>query len=405
MTVRPGKKYQQFERALKYFIPNQITALYNDLGRHECKIIKEYSRYLYYFSAWQRWPPGVEEWPLEFCIRKAYFESAHYLIDMGLPQEELNCGLKRVLKKHPDGRHTQLIKTLLKAGASLKSIGWLEEFSNHYQFRPQQSSEVLRSLCSIPTDPAIRFLIQGMFLHYCCIGSCRCQHYIYTEYCIAAERLVHERSAFNATWYKTLEYLISEGLDLSTYMDQTVVEATDQYYSDCRTRYPSLTPHMDTSVMSIMIRLATGSTFSRNMFAQYSRGICGIVRRSCSRGDMPENVGGHERSSLDLLPMFYQVGVDVCASDSRLIFTGPRVEQYMEYITFLKEQPRSLRELARLRTRLALSGPNLMISSQALTDLPTSIQHMIMLKDLDITRSLEPESVSWCKYIYIYIYN
>ena len=271
MTARPGKKYQQFERALKYFIPNQITALYNDLGRHECKIIKEYSRYLYYNTALQRWPSGVEEWPLEFCIRKAYFESAHYLIDMGLPQEELNCGLKGVLKKHPDGRHTQLIKTLLKAGASLQSICWLDEFSNHYQLRPQQSSEVLRSLCSIPTDPAIRFLILGMFLHYCCIGSRKCETMRDYEDCYERSRL--DRNLFNMTWYNTMEYLISEGLDLHSYREQTVRKATSKYYSYFyllpERRHALITPHIDTSIMSIMIRLSTGSTFSRNIFDEY----------------------------------------------------------------------------------------------------------------------------------------
>ena len=388
-------KYQEFERALEYFAPEQIAALYDELGRHKCKINKRYSLDLEPHTS-------LQQWPLEFCIRNNHIESACYLIDLGLPIEELNCGLENILSKMPETNYPGLIKKLLKAGASLKSCSWLQLFSDYHQLKPELSSEILRCLCSIPTDHTDRHLTLGMFLHYCCIGSCRCQQYIYTEYC--SERLVHERSAFNATWYKTLEYLISEGLDLSTYMDQKVVEATDQYYSDCRTRYPSLTPHMDTSIMSIMIRLATGSTFSRNIFAQYSRGICGIVLNSYYNGDMREDVGGHERSLLDLLPMFYQVGVDVCASDSRLIFTGPRVEQYMEYIAFLKEQPRSLRELACLRTRLALSGPNLMISSQALTDLPTSIQHMIMLKDLDMTRSLEPESVIWCKFKIIYIY-
>ena len=233
-----------------------------------------------------------------------------------------------------------------------------------------------------------------MFLHYCCIGSCRCKQLLHARDCIEKHTCRPDRSLFRMTWYKTLEYLISEGLDLRSYQDLKVVEATRDYYQSSWCQHSFLTCHIDTAVMSMMIRLATGSTFtwfSRDIFIEYAQQISevGVGELSPYR----ENFVSHEQDLLDLLPMFYQVGVDVGAPSCRIIFTGPRREQYSSYIAFVEEQPRSLRDLACLRGRLALSGPNIMISSRTLTHLPVSLREMLTLKHLDITHYLEPESV------------
>ena len=389
MSARPGKTYQQFEQALKYFQPERIAALYNELGRHECKINKRMSKK---HSQNSKHCPDTEEWPLEFCIRRNYIKSAHYLVSLDLPLVELNCGLGIVLTKKAGAGYTELIKTLLKAGASVTSLVWFEQFTNRYQHKTEHSSEVLRSMCTIPADPASRSHNLGMFLHYCCLGSRKCQQFVYHRTC--AERHRPDKSLFNITWYKTMEYLISKGLDLCSYRDQKVIDATHHYYSCCDSHYSIFTSHIDTSIMSLMLRLATGTTVTRQIFSEYAQQICnGVLHPPPHYMRHRPDIVSHEQDLLDLLPLFYKVGVDVCAPGCRLMFTGPRQEQYSSYIAFLKEQPRSLRDLACLRVRLELPGPNVMVSSQALTGLPMRIRDIIMLKTLDIARSLEPESV------------
>ena len=383
MAVQPEKKYQKFKRALKLFNPTQITILYNDLGGQQCKFKQRLPKICVQKS---KGCPDAEEWPLEFCIRKHYIKSTHYLIELGLSLEHLTCGLEMALTKTPRANLSELIKTLLKAGPSITSFVWLEQFVKHYADNPKQSNEVLRSLCSIPTDPTIRYHILGMFLHYCCTTSRNYDEIIHTNNCCHRFRL--DISLFNISWYKTLEYLIFEGLDLRAYKDKELVDATLDCYKFCQNRYSSPTPHMDTSIMSIMIRLATGSAFSEIIFAEYAQQNCEVILyRFHSRRD----TGGHEQEFLELLPMFYHVGIDVCSPRFQVVFTGRRVEQYSGYIASLKEHPRALRDIACLRVRHALSGPNVLISSRALTGLPTSIREMLTLQTLDITRSLEPE--------------
>ena len=212
MSARSRKTYQQFVEALQYFKPERIAALYNELGRHECKISKQFSK-----KRSEKLKVGAksEEWPLELCIRKNYIQSAHYLVSLDLPLVELNCGLEIALRKKAGTDFTELIKTLLKAGASVTSLVWFEQFTYRYQHKTEHSSEVLRSLCTIPTDPASRYHSLGIFLHYCCIGSRKCQPFRYVQRCVVRHR--PDESLFNITWYKTLEYLISNGLDLSSY--------------------------------------------------------------------------------------------------------------------------------------------------------------------------------------------
>ena len=140
-----------------------------------------------------------------------------------------------------------------------------------------------------------------MFLHYCCVGSCRCQPVLYPYGCIEKHR--PDRSLFGTTWYLTLEYLISEGLDLRTYKDLKFVEATRHYHQWSESHHSFLTSHIDTAVMSMMIRLDTGSTFSRDIFAKYAQQI------SWAATDDHDSAVNHEQDLLDLLPMFYQVGV------------------------------------------------------------------------------------------------
>ena len=336
---------------------------------------------------------GSEEWPLGICIRKNYIKGAFYLISLGLPHEVLNCGLEIILIRKPavNVDYTELIKTLLKAGALVTSFAWFREFVFHYQLKPDPCSGILHSLCSIPSVPITRYNILGMFLHYCCIGSCRCKQLLHSRCCIEKHTCRPDRSLFRTTWYKTLEYLISEGLDLRSYQDLKVVEATRDYYQSSWCQHSFLTCHIDTAVMSMMIRLATGSTFSRDIFIEYAQQISEAAFGELS--PYRENAVSHEQDLLDLLPMFYQVGVDVGAPRCRVIFTGTRQEQYSSYIAFVGEQPRSLRDLACLRVRIVLYGPNIMISSQTLTHLPVSLREMLMLKHLDVTHNLEPESV------------
>ena len=386
MSARPGKTYQQFEEALKYFKPERISALYNELGRHECKISKQISKKR---SQKLKGCTKSEEWPLEFCIRKNYIQSAHYLVSLDLPLVELNRGLEIALRKKAGADYTELIKTLLKAGASVTSLVWFEQFTHRYQYKTERSSEVLRSLCTIPTDSASRYHILGIFLHYCCIGSRKCQQFRYVRGCIIRHR--PDKSLFNVTWYKTLEYLISNGLDLSSYKDQKIVDATQHYYACCDSRYSLFASHIDTSIMSLMLRFSTDSIVTRQIFTECAQQIRYEV--SHPYNGFRRDIVSHEQDMLDLLPMFYQVGVDVCAPVCGLVFSGPRREQYSSYNAYFTEQPRRLRDIACLRVRLSLSGPNVMISSQALTGLPMRIRDIIMLKHLDITRSLEPESV------------
>ena len=386
MSSRLGKKYQQFERALQCFNPERIAALYDALGRHECETKEQLSKTC---SQNLEISLGSEEWPLGICIQKNYIKSAFYLISLGLPREELNCGLEMVLTKRPVVNYAELIKTFLRARASVTSFVWFKEFVFHYQHKPDLCSGILHSLCSIPSDPITRYNILGMFLHYCCIGSCRCKQLLFSRGCIKKHR--PDRSLFRITWYKTLEYLISEGLDLRSYKDLKVVEATRHYYQWSESLHSFHTCHIDTAVMSMMIRLATGSTLSRDIFIKYAQQISRAALDELSA--YRQNAVSHEQDLLDLLPMFYQVGVDVGAPRCQVIFTGPRREQYSSYIAFVEKQPRSLRDAACLRVRLALSGPNVMISSRALTRLPVSLRETLMLKHLDITHYLEPESV------------
>ena len=245
-------------------------------------------------------------------------------------------------------------------------------------------------MCTIPVDPASRSHNLGMFLHYCCLGSRKCHRFVYERTCV--ERHRPDKSLFNITWYKTLEYLISKGLDLSSYRDRKVIDATHHYYTSCDSHYSIFTSHIDTSIMSLMLRLATGSTITKQIFTEYAQQIFhGVLNPPPHYMSHRRDIVSHEQDLLDLLPLFYKVGVNVCDSGCRLMFTGPRQEQYSSYIAFLKEQPRSLRDLACLRVRLELSGANVMVSSQALIGLPMRIRDIIMLKPLDITRFLEPE--------------
>ena len=372
MAERPEQKYRKFEQALKYFNSEQIAALYSELGRHECK----------FHTFW------YDEWPLEFCIRKEYIKSAQCLINLGLPLEELNCGLEKALTKKPGTNYTELVKTLLKAGTSISSSRWLDDLSLHYKYKPEHISEVLRSLCAIPTDPTSRYLILGIFLHYCCMGSYKCHlaHPYDERDCYMNEecKARPDKSLFNMTWYKTMEYLLSEGLHPLSYNDKSVREAT----------FCFITPHVDISVMSIMLRLSTGSTFSKNMFAEYvAHNSRTNDLRSCAYNNEKRDLASHEQDLLDLLPMFYHVGVDVC--DTALVFEGPGSEQYRSFCAYAKTQPRTLRDMACLRVRHTLPGPNVMCSVRALTGVPIGIRKILMLKNLDITHSLEPECIVW----------
>ena len=365
MAARPGKKYRKFEQALKSFNPEQIAALYSELGRHECKIHQ-----LSYMDG---------EWPLTFCIRKDYIKSAHCLIDLDLSLEELNCGLEKALIKRPGSNYTELIKTLLKAGASIKSWG----FHPRYVYKPKHSSEVLRSLCTIPTDPTNRYHTLGIFLHYCCNGSHKCKLTYDHKDCYEGDYNRPDKSMLNLTWYKTMDYLLSEGLDPSSYHEKNNRQAT----------FGFMTPHIDIPVLSILLRLSTGSTFSKNIFADYVAYNLRIIdlRR---RPFIHNNRRDHEQDLLDLLPMFYHVGVDVC--DSPLVFQGLRLEQYRSFYSYAKTQPRTLRDMACLRVRLTLPGPNVLCSVQRLTCVPVGVRKMILLQNLDITHSLEPECMVWC---------
>ena len=152
---RRVKKYQQFERALQCFNVKRIAALYDDLRRHECKIKEQRSNNC---SRKLEGCLGSEEWPLGICIRKKYIKGAFYLISLGLPREVLSCGLEMILIRRPavNVDYTELIKTLLKAGASVTSFAWFREFVFHYQHKPDLCSGILHRLSSIPSDPITR---------------------------------------------------------------------------------------------------------------------------------------------------------------------------------------------------------------------------------------------------------
>ena len=333
--------------------------------------------------------PHSVEWALEFCIQKNYIESAQYLVSLGLPFEELNCGLEKILKKKRITGYVELIKSILKAGASVKSCMWLIKFSERHQHEPEQNAEVLRSLCTTPSEPAFRYHILGMLLHYCCLWSGRCQWSQYLGHC--TERIGYAaNNMFNMTWYKTLEFLISEGLDVRSFKDEKVIDSVRDYYGFCHTCPKFVTPHIDTSVLSIMIRLSTGSTLSKIIFAEYVDYSSQMSRRYSDKRLNPDIIR-HKQDLLDLLPMFYHVGVPVC--ESTLMFAGYMDDHYLSYLAAVKDRPRTLMNLACLRVRAALSGPNVLCSSQALAGVPTRIREIITFKNLDTTNLLEPEGV------------
>ena len=63
--------------------------------------------------------------------------------------------------------------------------------------------------------------------------------------------------------------------------------------------------------MSLMLRVATGTTVTRQIFAEYAQQIRYEV--SHPYNGLRRDIVSHEQDLLDLLPMFYQVGIDVCA--------------------------------------------------------------------------------------------
>ena len=387
MSARASKKYHHFKQALKSFNPERITALYNDLGRHECKINK--------YNAKDRGGKGSTEWPLEFCIRNNYIKSAQHLISLDLPQEQLNGGLIQALKQRPASCCTELIKALLKIGAYVKSSAWIKDFTRHYQYNPEHRLEVLRILCTIPTDPNSRYYTLGMFLHYCCIGSRNCQSFTLSPLCMMRDNVCETKSLFDMTWYKSVEYLISVGLVIQSYWNQTIVNAnlkclTELYGYETNT---TLIPHIDISVMSIMIRLAAGSMFSKHMFHEYVMQYISLAhapRRSpCSH----RKIVSHDKDFVKLLPLFYHTGVDVCDSPLAYIHEH-RLEDYLTYRESIMGQPRTLQDLARLQVRITLTGPNILVSSRDLSGVPSYIREMITLRNLDVIHCLEPECVT-----------
>ena len=382
-----SEKQNRFEKALRHhcFDPEKITASYNDF-RRECKL-----RIQYFYAS------GRElrvEWPLEFCIRLDHIKSAFHLISLGLQQEQLNCALILLLNREPGRCFMELLKTLLENGAYVKSMDQCTNFREH---------EVIRMLCTVPTDPTSRYYILGMYLHYCCVKSRKCVQCCSSPLCVeCGEELCRDTDQysplnrlFNMTWYKSVEYLISRSLDIRSYWDKSFVTANrfygsnheDPYYYDCyeygssRETNVTMVPHIDISVISIMLRMATGSTFSRNIFDAYAE-HCNSSRRTLK----------HALDFVKLLPLFYHVGVDI--RDSPLLaHTEPRLEGYFTYRASLMGQPRTLRDLARLRVRVSLTGPNVLVSSETLSGVPTSIREMITMRRLDITLCLEPDCV------------